>query len=63
MNETKRAYQRRRQAQMSYIGPLTVRLFSKMQVLLDEANESARYATLYNLLVYMKEKEQDECNS
>ncbi len=38
------------------IGPLSGKLFTKMQILLQYCNEAQRYEALYNLLKMMKEE-------
>ena len=40
----------------SHIGPITTKMFSKLQTIMQDADEASRYACLYNLLVMMKEK-------
>lgn len=42
---------------ISHIGPITTKMFSKLQTIIQSADEASRYACLYNMLVIMKEKD------
>lgn len=59
-SERDKKYRARTNTYMGWIGPLTTRLFSKMQTLLGFCNENERYAVLYNMLVMWKEMDEKE---
>ena len=40
------------------IGPLSSKLFSKMQLILDDLTEAQRYEVCYNMLVLWKKQEE-----
>ena len=57
---TKNKYKRRAQEEMNHIGPISSKLFAKLQILLDEVNEAARYEVCYNMILMMIDQEGNE---
>lgn len=57
--ERDRKYRVRTCKYMQQIGPMTSKMFAKMQILLEPCTEADRYAVLYNLLVLWKEQDED----
>ena len=53
--EPKRQYEKRVRESTFHVGPISTRLFSKLQTILGDCDQSDRYACLYNMLVMMKE--------
>jgi hypothetical protein len=50
-------YQCKAHEEMAHIGHISTKLFSKLQTMMNDCNEHARYECLYNLLVLWKEQD------